>query len=97
MGEVLAQRRLTLVHVRGHTGQRWNEHADALDKRGAAGEVGTAGRWGQRAMTPRRLSAGAAPSPRLSPIGNGPVVAAAPAAPAPAVVEAQCWPIAPLA
>lgn len=43
--EVQAKRRVRLLHVKGHSGQRWNEVADALANRGAAGQRCTQGRW----------------------------------------------------
>eukprot|EP00401_Gymnodinium_catenatum_P003972 CAMPEP_0117496278 /NCGR_PEP_ID=MMETSP0784-20121206/20571_1 /TAXON_ID=39447 /ORGANISM="" /LENGTH=556 /DNA_ID=CAMNT_0005291237 /DNA_START=115 /DNA_END=1783 /DNA_ORIENTATION=+ len=43
--EVRATRRVRFEHVKGHSGHRWNEAADRLANRGAAGERCTTGRW----------------------------------------------------
>lgn len=41
----MKQRRLRFVHVKGHAGHRWNEAADVLANRGAAGERCRIGRF----------------------------------------------------
>ena len=43
--EVRAQRTLRFVHIKSHRGHRWNERADSLAKRGAAGELCSIGRY----------------------------------------------------
>merc|ERR1712032_1726155 len=43
--EVSAQRKLRFAHVKGHSGDKWNDVADSLANRGAVGERCNVGRW----------------------------------------------------
>merc|ERR1712050_412057 len=43
--EVSAQRKLRFAHVKGHSGDKWNDVADGLANRGAVGERCVVGRW----------------------------------------------------
>eukprot|EP00969_Alexandrium_andersonii_P087328 3852475-Alexandrium_andersonii.AAC.1 len=40
-----AKRKATMKHVKGHSGEQWNEAVDRLAKRGAGGERCQVGRW----------------------------------------------------
>jgi ribonuclease HI len=49
--DVCAQRKLSFVHVKGHSGHRWNDKADELANRGGTGAHTSVGRWGAAGKT----------------------------------------------
>lgn len=81
--EVKRTRKVTMKHVKGHSGHKWNEAVDRLAKRGAAGEHCSEGRWKNRRPAAPRVeelrvvevldaaTAGAFSSPVL-PVAAGP-------------------------
>ena len=56
-------------HVKGHSGDRWNDRADALANQGAAGGTCDAGRWRKARQPPAAAAAASADGyPTPSPI-----------------------------
>jgi len=74
-----ARRAVRFLHVKGHSGHRWNDAADALANRGAAGFCCDVGRWAGGAATTATTAAAAAVAAPAA-VAVPPPGAAAPAA-----------------
>ena len=68
-----ARREVRFLHVKGHSNHVWNDTADALANRGAAGETCNQGRWGMPPphLPPPHLLPPALPHPHSHPPPGG--------------------------